>query len=207
MEIVSTPPHGPKNGGVNLILDELIAQGKARPMIVVMPHGYGNYRFFLGGDKNWVFPALIDQNVNLFSRMLLTEIIPQVESDYRVSTKRKDRAIAGLSLGGREAITIGLENPRKFNWIGGFSAAFPSALPHFERERIEDIDPETADLRLLWISCGVSDPLVFGGNTRLIAQLKKDDLPVTTVFTNGGHDWPVWRHNFKQFGSQLFQPK
>jgi enterochelin esterase-like enzyme len=68
-------------------------------------------------------------------------------------------------------------------------------------------DPETADLRLLWISCGVSDRLVFERNNRLIAQLKKDDLPVTVAFTNGGHDWPVWRNNFKQFVSQLFQPK
>lgn len=193
-----------KNGGANLVLDELIARGKARPMIVVMPHGYGNYKFFLGGKKMWGFPILIDQNVNLFSKMLLTEIIPRIESDYKVSTKRKDHAIAGLSLGGREAITIGLENPSKFSWIGGFSAAFPAALPRFERERIADIDPETADLRLLWISCGISDPYVPAGNKRLIAQLKKDNLPVTAVFTPGAHDWPVWRYNFKQFVSQLF---
>jgi enterochelin esterase family protein len=139
--------------------------------------------------------------------MLLTEIIPQVESDYKVSKNREDRAIAGLSMGGREAITIGLNSPRKFAWIGSFSGAFPAGLPLFERDLVAAIGPERTDLRLLWIACGASDPYVKEGNRRLSAQLEQDGLTVTKVVTEGGHDWPVWHDNLRQFLPLLFQPK
>jgi enterochelin esterase-like enzyme len=192
-----------KPGGVAKTLDSLITEGKAHPMIVVMPHCYGNYRFLLGGEENWAIPVLIDQNVNLFSRMLLTEIIPQVESAYKVSNKREDQAIAGLSMGGREAIVIGLENPHKFAWVGSFSAAFPT----LERSPIVTANPKTSNLHLLWIACGVSDQYVFKGNMRLVAQLAQEGFPVTTVVTHGIHEWPVWRSDFKQFAPLLFQSK
>ena len=136
------------HGNAAQVLDELVAQGKARPMIVVMPYGYGDYKFFLAGKAVCLSPPRISENVNLFAQMLLNEIIPQVDSDYRALTKREDRAIAGLSMGGREAISIGLRNPREFAWMGGFSAAFPD----IERDPLTTITSKPTDIRLLWIA-------------------------------------------------------
>ena len=191
-----------KDGDANLTLDKLIAQRKARPMIVVMPHCYGDFKFFLDGLPIWAFPKNIDENVNLFSRMLFSEIIPQVEADYNVSKKREDRAIVGLSMGGLEALTIGLENPREFAWVGGFS----SVLPRVRRESPTFVKPGMTDFQLLWMSWGVSDfPPIVNENRRVIAELEEQGLSVTAHVTQGGHAWPVWRYNFSQFAPLLFQ--
>ncbi len=190
------------DGRVNMALDTLIARGKAKPMIVVMPDCYGDYKFLLGGLVMWTLPEKIDDNVALFSRMLFKEIIPQVESDYRVSKKRSDRAIAGLSMGGLEALTIGFENPGKFDWIGGFSSAVQKMTPR----QSAILGPETMDFRLLWIACGVDDmrPIVVG-NRRLISELKSNGVRVTAVVTPGAHEWRVWRNDFVRFAPLLFQ--
>jgi enterochelin esterase-like enzyme len=193
-----------KSGRANLALDELIAMGKARPMIVVMPRCYGDNKFLLGGFLVWGFPEKVEANVGLFSKMLLTEIMPRVESDYRVSKKHSDRAIVGLSMGGLEALTIGLENPRKFDWIGGFS----SAVPKETSDSLMALLPEGSDFKLIWIAYGVSDMhFIVNGDTRLVSSLKKRGFPVTAIETPGRHEWPVWRYNFNQFVPLLFQPQ
>jgi enterochelin esterase-like enzyme len=188
-------------GKVQSTLDELISRGEARPMIVVMPNGYGDYKFLLAGKPVWLLPRKIDENVDLFAQMLLREIIPQVTSTYKISKRQEDHAIAGLSMGGREAITIGLENPHKFAWIGAFSAAFPD----LERYRVPSFSNDPANFRLLWMACGVGDGFVFKGNMRVIADLTQRNLPVTTVVTHGVHDWPVWRNDLRRFLPLLFQ--
>src|ERR1700722_3658289 len=94
-------------GKANFILDSLIASGKAKPMVVVMTLGYGNMAVLRPGRT----PALSAQSVDLFQKALLTEVIPQIETNYRVSRKREDRAIAGLSMGGHESLFIGLTHP------------------------------------------------------------------------------------------------
>ena len=91
-------------GRANVILDNLIAEGKAKPMIVVMPLGYGAPAIVTGPHANFHDPALHNKNLDLFTQALLTEVIPQVQSMYSVSTKRQDRAIAGLSMGGAESL-------------------------------------------------------------------------------------------------------
>ncbi len=186
-------------GHANDILDNLIASGKARPMIVVMPLGYGDMGFVRHGFSVWSDPSAIEHNVLLFGQSLLTEVIPQVESLYNVSTATQDRAIAGLSMGGLESLTIGLLNPTKFAWIGGFSSAVhmvdPASLPH--------LSPDLAP-RLLWIACGTSDDLL-KPNRALIAQLTADGLKVTPVETAGAHTWLVWRDNLVHFAPLLFQ--
>ena len=105
-------------GKANLILDSLIASGKAKPMIVVMTLGYGNMAVLKPGRT----PEINLQNTELYSKALVTEVIPQIEASYHVSKKREDRAIAGLSMGGHESLVTGLNHPELFAWIGTFSA-------------------------------------------------------------------------------------
>ena len=109
-------------GRANLIFDNLLAQGKIKPMVVVMPLGYGDLSFLHSHDV-WEDPAAIDHNTDLFTKALLTEVLPRVESEYHVSKDRNDRAIAGLSMGGLESLEIGLTHTGQFAWIGGFSSA------------------------------------------------------------------------------------
>jgi enterochelin esterase family protein len=137
------------DGQANLILDNLIAQGQAVPMIVVMPLGYGDLSFVTGGFGQWNDEAKIGNNLQRFGNALLSEIVPQVESGYRVSARREDRAIAGLSMGGGESLVIGLNHPDTFAWIGGFSSAV--MYGHFDGV-FPNLDPKIP-LKLLWVSC------------------------------------------------------
>jgi enterochelin esterase-like enzyme len=190
------------NGDLQAIMDELIAQKKARPMIVVMPAGYGNYKFLLGGPIEWASKNRVQENGQLFAEMLGREIIPRVESEYKASTKREDQAIAGLSMGGREALQIALGNFKKFAWVGCFSAAFP---PPFRYQFILP-DPQVANYRLLWVGWGKSDWKVSHGNTELVADLNQKGFQVTTMITKGSHDEDVWRDYLKRFLPLLFSP-
>jgi enterochelin esterase-like enzyme len=188
-------------GQANLILDSLLAQGKIKPMIVVMPLGYGNMQFVLG-HSNWGTPAAVTENTDLFSKALLTEVLPRVESEYRVSRKREDRAIAGLSMGGLESLSTGLNNTDKFAYVVGLSSAAASV----DRDRLANLNPKSANLKLLWIACGTEDHLL-DPNRQFIAFLKSKDMPVTAIETPGMHTWMVWRDNLIHFTPLLFQPK
>ena len=189
-------------GHARQTLDELIGSGRARPMVVVMPLGYGDMTFLHDGFNVWSDPAAIDHNLGLFQQSLLTEIMPRVESEYRVSTDRADRAIAGLSMGGLESLVIGLNNTNKFAWIGGFSSAVHLVQP----ATFSHLDAKTADLRLLWIACGNQDGLL-QPNQRLAQGLQTAGLQVTEVETPGAHVWPVWREDLLKFVPLLFQTK
>ncbi len=186
------------------ILDNLLAQGKIRPMLVVMPLGYGEMSFVNGeiGDM-WKQKAVVDRNTELFSQALLTEVMPRVEGQYSVSMKRNDRAIAGLSMGGLEALTVGLKNTQKFAYIGGFSAAVHLVDPQRD---LPLLTPRTADLRVLWVACGTEDGLL-EANRKLATRLKGEGLPVTEVETPGAHVSFVWRDNLIHFAPLLFQSR
>jgi enterochelin esterase-like enzyme len=189
-------------GQANLIFDNLLADGRMKPMVVVMPLGYGDMSF-IHNFNVWDDPATIDHNTDLFTQTLLTEILPRVESDYHVSKDRSDRAIAGLSMGGLESLEIGLTHTGQFAWIGGFS----SAVHNLDYTRkLASLDPQAADLRLLWIACGTEDSLI-KPNRRFAAYLKTKDMPVTEIETPGFHNWMVWRENLIHFAPLLFQPK
>jgi enterochelin esterase-like enzyme len=189
-------------GKANFIFDNLIAEGKVKPMVVVMPLGYGDMKFVLNGHGGWDDNAVIERNVNLFSQALLTEVLPRVESEYRVSNKRDDRAIAGLSMGGLESLTVGLKHPELFAWVGGFS----SALGHNDEERFAGVNGKNAKLRLLWIACGTDEQLL-APNRKFIAWLKTKDVPLTAVETPGMHTWMVWRDDLGRFAPLIFQQK
>jgi enterochelin esterase-like enzyme len=189
-------------GQANFIFDNLIAEGRVDPMLVVMPLGYGDMKFVTSGDAVWDDDAVIDHNVALFSQALLTEILPQVESAYHASKDRNDRAITGLSMGGLESLTIGLTHPEQFGWVGGFS----SAMGHREKDELAALSGKSARLRLLWVACGTQDDLITP-NRRFIAWLKSKDVPVTAIETTGMHTWMVWRDNLAHFAPLLFQGK
>ena len=196
------PPSWIETGRAQFILDNLIAQGKAKPMVVVMPLGYGDTAFLK--DYNlWGNDEAINHNLGLFSDALLTEIIPRIESEYRVSKDRSGRAIAGFSMGGLEALSVGLHHTDKFAYVGGFSAAvhreaFIKSLPV--------LTPKATNLKLLWVACGTGDGLI-EANRNLVKYLKSQDMPVTAIETTGLHTWPVWRENLANFAPLLFQSK
>jgi enterochelin esterase family protein len=189
-------------GQANLILDNLLAQGTIKPMIVVMPLGYGDMSFLHGHDV-WNDPGIVERNTSLFTSALLNEVLPRVEAEYRVSKDRNDRAIAGLSMGGLESLETGLTHTGQFAWIGGFSSAVHN--PGLS-EKLATLDPKTANLRLLWIACGTDDHLI-EPNRKFIDFLKTKQMPVTQIETPGMHSWLVWRDNLIHFTPLLFQPK
>ncbi len=186
-------------GQAHLILDNLLAQGKIKPMVVVMPLGYGDMAF-VHDHGVWNQPETVEHNVSLFEKALLTEVLPQVEATYKVSRKREDRAIAGLSMGGLESLRIGLSHTDQFAWVGGFSSAVHSLD---SLEAIKGLDPKAANLKTLWIACGVDDALITP-NRSFIDFLKSKNMPVTQIETPGRHTWSVWRDNLIHFTPLLF---
>jgi enterochelin esterase-like enzyme len=183
-------------GKANFILDSLIASGKAKPMIVVMTLGYGNMAVLKPGRT----PEMNEQNYDLYQKALVTEVIPQIEAIYHVSKKREDRAIAGLSMGGHESLFTGLMHPELFAWIGTFSAGLNAKAI----SELPQTNAQKANLRLLWMACGVDDALLKPNQT-VISALKAEGLPVTAIETPGHHQWPVWRDNLIHFAPLLFQ--
>ena len=167
-------------GRANFILDNLIAEGKARPMLVVMPLGYGAPEIVTGPHADYENKALRQKNFDRFTQALLTEVIPQVQSMYRVSTDREDRAIAGLSMGGAESLLTGLNHIDTFAWVGSFSEG--GLDPDFAAD-FPSLNAQTAArLRLLWVSCGTNDryvgktPLITA-NRELVAWLHSKKYP------------------------------
>jgi enterochelin esterase family protein len=185
----------------NFILDNLLAAGKIKPMVVVMPLGYGDMSFVQSGMSVWDDPATVEHNTQLFMSLLTDEIMPFAESSYNVSRDREGRAITGLSMGGLESLDTGLHHTDKFAWIGGFS----SAVHNLDYEhQLAALDPKTANLKLLWIACGTEDGLI-DPNRKMIAFLKAKGMPVTQIETPGLHDSLVWRDNLIHFAPLLFQ--
>jgi enterochelin esterase-like enzyme len=186
-------------GRAHLILDNLIAQKKARPMLVVMPFGYGAPEILRAQTPR--DPSLGRRNVERFKEALLREVIPEVERSYQVETGRESRAIAGLSMGGGESLATGLTSLDRFAWVGAFSAGlgddFAGSYP--------GLDARTAaPLRLLWIACGSDDRLV-GVNRKLHTWLDEKQIRHTWTETAGAHTWLVWRRNLADFAPLLFR--
>ncbi len=197
-------------GRANVILDNLIAEGKAKPMIVVMTLGYGAPEIVMGPRASLNGTALRKKNYDLFTQALLTEVIPQVQSMYKASTKRDDHAIAGLSMGGAESLLTGLNHIYTFAWVGSFSAG--GLDPDYAQDFPTLNASSASRLRLLWVACGKDDryvgktPLITL-NRQLVAWLRSNNIPVTFVETPGMHEWPVWRKNLIQYSQLLFQSK
>jgi enterochelin esterase family protein len=189
-------------GRANVIFDNLIAQGKAKPMIVVMPLGYGTMEIITLGWGAWGHTDVRDKNFSNFRQALLTEVMPKVESEYRVIKERNSRAIAGLSMGGSESLLTGLNNLDKFAWVGAFSAG---GIPDDFEKDFPGLDAKAnQQLRLLWIACGTEDRLITV-NRSLREWLKTKGIQHTDIETPGMHTWMVWRRNLAEFAGLLFR--
>lgn len=177
------------HGKAHWILDNLLAQGRARSMVVVMMDGHAASP----GETN---------NVGLFERDLLEDVMPFVEKTYRVKTDAASRAIVGLSMGGGQSLSIGLRHPDQFAWVGGFSASVPS------REALATTlsRPEVMNkkLKLLWIACG-RDDFLLKRNEDFITLLKEKNLRHEWYLTQGDHSWPVWRTYLSEIAPRLFK--
>jgi enterochelin esterase-like enzyme len=186
-------------GHANVILDNLIAQGKAKPMIVVMPLGYGPMKFLGAWDNN----ELRDANFKSFSETLLAEVMPRVESEYRTTKDRNARAIAGFSMGGSESLLTGLNHLDKFSWIGSFSGV--RGMPEEYQKDFPSLDTGANEqLHLLWISCGTEDYRL-ALNRNLREWLKIKGVKITEMETPGSHTMRVGRRNLAEFAPLLFR--
>jgi enterochelin esterase-like enzyme len=189
-------------GRANVILDNLIAQGKAKPMIVVMPLGYGTMEMVRHGWGVWSNRELRTRNLAKFREALLAEVMPAVEKEYAASKDRTGRAVAGLSMGGAESLLTGLNNLDKFAWIGAFSSG---GIPEDFAADFPGLDANANQrLHALWIACGTEDGLITA-NRNLRGWLKSKGVKVTEIETPGAHTWVVWRRNLAEFASLLFR--
>jgi enterochelin esterase-like enzyme len=189
-------------GRANVILDNLIARGKAKPMIIVMPLGYGTMEMIRLAWNAWSHTDVRDENFAKFTEALLTEVMPKVESEYRITKDPKSRAIAGLSMGGSESLLTGLNHLDKFAWIGAFSSG---GIPDDFGKDFPGLDANAnQQIRLLWISCGTEDHLI-KVNRNLREWLKSKGVNHTDIETPGMHTWMVWRRNLSEFAPLLFR--
>jgi len=189
-------------GRANVILDNLIAQGKAKPMIVVMPLGYGTMEIITLGWGAWSHTDVRDKNFSNFRQALLTEVMPKVDSEYRIAKDRNSRAIAGLSMGGSESLLTGLNNLDQFAWVGAFSSG---GIPDDFEKDFPGLDAKANQhLHLLWIACGTEDHLITV-NRNLREWLKSKGVQPTEIETPGMHTWMVWRRNLAEFAGLLFR--
>ena len=213
-------------GAANVILDNLINEGKAKPMVMVNTLGYGTADGPRGAMGAGMIPA--------FATALVDEVLPQVEKQYHVSRERTQRAIAGLSMGGAESLWTGLHNINRFAYIGSFSGAFvmwpranpaPPAEPGAGRggrggrggrqltdadfeKNFPDLDAKaTSQMRLIWIACGTDDSLD-AVNRQFKTWLKSKNIAFTDIEVPGyAHVWPLWRQNLTELAPLLFQGK
>jgi len=186
-------------GHANLILDNLIAEQKAKPMIVVMPLGYGAPEVLSRGRMDMQKFRI---NIVKFRETLLNEVMPRVEREYRIDRHPEMRAIAGLSMGGAESLITGLNNLDKFSWVGSFSAG---GLGEDYTELFPKVDESAnKELKLLWIACGTEDGLI-ETNRKLRDMLTAKNIKFTPIETPGMHTWMVWRRNLANLAPLLFQ--
>jgi len=188
------------NGGhPEIILDNLYAQGKVEPMIVVLPNGRAMKDDRATGN---IFDSAKVAAFATFEKDLLNDLIPYIEKHYPVYTDREHRAIAGLSMGGGQSLNFGLGNLDKFAWIGGFSSAPNTKTPE---ALVPDANKARQQIKLLWISCGDADGLI-SFSKRTHDYLVKNNVPHIFYIEPGVHDFKVWKNSLYMFSQLIFKP-
>lgn len=188
-----------RGGRAEVILDNLYAEQKAVPMLVVLPNGRAATDVTARDPIPRQSPAFA-----AFEHDLLKDLIPFVERTYAVQADRTSRALAGLSMGGGQALNFGLRHLESFAWVGGFSSA-PNTRP--VGELVPDPAEAAAKLKLLWVSCGDRDNLL-RISQRFHEGLVERNIPhVWHVHPGGGHDFRVWKADLYHFAQRLFRPQ
>jgi enterochelin esterase-like enzyme len=184
-----------QHGKANWILDNLIAQKKAKPMIVVMPDGHP---IAPGSGPRDQYGAA---NSAALEKEIMEDMISMIESTYRVQANADNRAIAGLSMGGGHSLYTGFRHLDSFAWIGAFSAGVPGQDQM--AELFSNAESANQKLKLFWIACGKSDFLI-ERNRQMDALLKEKGIRHSWIETEGDHSWPVWRRYLADFAPLLF---
>jgi enterochelin esterase-like enzyme len=192
-----------KQGRANLILDNLIAAGKAKPMIVVMDTGYATKPGATPVQGTTGAP----QVPNAFEDVVVTDLIPMIDASYRTLKDRDSRAMAGLSMGGGQTLQITSNHLDLFAWIGSFSAP----LRNFDVKTsmngaLTDAASFNKRVRLLWIGAGTGEAAIHEAATKLHASLEAAGIK-HVVFESAGtaHEWQTWRRSLNDFAPRLFR--
>jgi enterochelin esterase-like enzyme len=206
-------------GRAGFILDNLIAAKKAKPMVVVMPAGHTSTSFSMGGGGG------MGPMIDAFSQDFNKDILPYIEGNYRVLADRRNRAIAGLSMGGMQTLSIAISDLGKYAYIGIFSsgifgsgprtpaapgAAAPStpapSTPDWEQQHLAMLDNAALkkDLKLVWFATG-SEDFLLNTTKASVEMLNKHGFSPVYKETGGGHTWVNWREYLSEFAPQLFQ--
>jgi enterochelin esterase-like enzyme len=173
-------------GRAHLIADNLLAQKQIEPMLIVMPYGHmADYRHRTANTET--------SAADPFEADLLGDVIPLVESRYRVRTEAISRALMGLSMGGRQTFEIGLRHPDRFSALGVYSYGGPRDAKSETLERaVAEPASYNRQLKLFWIGCG-RDDRAFAGAEQIDARLSAASVKHTMHRSDGGHNWQVWR--------------
>jgi enterochelin esterase-like enzyme len=186
-----------RGGHPEIILDNLLSERKAVPMIVVMPNGRAQPNDRAGTNAMATAPAFAR-----FDKDLLNDLIPFIQSKYSVNAARESRALAGLSMGGGQSLNFGLGNLDTFAWVGGFSSAPNTKRPE---ELVPDPEAATRQLKLLYISCGNQDGLI-RISQGVHAYLKEKNVPHIWHVDGHAHDFQHWKKALYHFSQLIFQP-
>lgn len=183
-------------GQMNFILDNLLAEKKAEPMIVVMPYGHA---VPFGSPRE-----VQARNTEMFEKHLFQDVIPMVEAKYRVKLGRDQQAIAGLSMGGGQSLAVGWRHLDKFSAVGAFSAAVPQDFDKEFAAALSAPEATSAKLKVFWIGCG-KDDFLFERNEKFAAMLKSKGIRHTWRATEGNHTYTYWRKYLAEFTPLLFR--
>jgi enterochelin esterase-like enzyme len=198
-----------RGGVANVVLDNLIAEKKIEPMVVVFPNGNatanpdeGGRGGFGGGRGRGGRGGGFGGWGKPFENELLKDIIPYIESNYSVVADREHRAVTGLSMGGGQALNIGLSNLDTFAWVGGFSSA-PNTSP--PEQLVADPEKAKEQLKLLYVSCGNKDGLM-RVSQGVHAYLKEKNVPHIWHVDEHAHDFQHWKKGLYNFAQLIFKP-
>jgi enterochelin esterase-like enzyme len=210
-------------GRANLILDNLIAEGKAKPMVVVMPLGQGIQSFWTGPAKavddtlarmagaplDEIIRALMAGDgkggLSPVTRDILEDVMPMVERTYKVSRRPDDRAIAGLSMGGGQTINLAFSRPELFRYVLLMSPAAGAGAEVLYPEVFKTPSKLNQQFKLLWLGVGKEDTLTGPGDKVFVDALTKAGIKITYDLIDGRHEWTVWRRQLRDMAPKLFR--
>lgn len=185
-------------GKTDLILDNLIAEKKAKPMLVVMPDG--NMGSGLAGFN--------ENTLRLFENELKQVVMPFVEKNYRVKTDSRNRALAGLSMGGLQTLYAGIKNTQLFSYLGVFSSGWFANRPELSNPQYDFMKAKAAminsNLKSLWVAMGGKEDIAHNNCKVMLSKFDEFNIKYTYSEYPGGHTWPVWRNNLYNFAQLLF---
>jgi len=195
-------------GRINVIMDNLIAEGKAKPMIVVMPNGNPDQAavsfesYPLTPDPKLVGPEPMNMANGYFEASVMKDIVPFFDANYKVLANKENRALIGYSMGGGQTLEIMMANPNSFNYFGHFAPS-PWALSSLKEKDYEAL--KKANPKNIWIGCGVEDPVYAPIKNGLVPILNKHNINNYFKEVPGGHGWSNWRILFSECVPTLFK--